>query len=205
MSGWLSVTLCLGSVLNVNEWEEVSRQLRQWSQEKEGNPAFDERRSFAFLCVALLSLLWTFESEVLEWAFFFQFLNSWSQGTETVCSVGVVSITLCIDLVLVKSSYWWKGNNILDHRALLFCPWRRARRECGVENGEKGTWHEPTKKKRFPLACVADVSVQNMDPSILAPIWIPIWIHIWGPFWTPSLGPHLAPYFFQKIRVPYFK
>lgn len=181
MSGWLSVTLCLGSVLNVNEWEEVSRQLRQWSQEKEGNPAFDERRSFAFLCVALLSLLWTFESEVLEWAFFFfSFLIHGRKGQRR-----------CAPWELYQSPYaliWYLSRAHIDGREItfsttgLFSFAHDGEREesVGSRMGKKVHDMSLQKKKVSISLCCRRVGTKHGPLNL-------------GPHLDPHLDPHLGP------------
>ena len=75
---WIIVTITIGCEKITNsrqhsepiEFEKMSRQLRQRSREKEGNPRFANEGHFAFCLRSCWVSLWTLEREVSEWAFF---------------------------------------------------------------------------------------------------------------------------------------
>ena len=74
---WIIITVTIGCEKITNsrqhskpiEFEELSRQLRQWSGGKEGNARFANDGTFAFSLRSFWDSLWMLESEVREWAF----------------------------------------------------------------------------------------------------------------------------------------
>ena len=87
---WIIVTLTIGcEKITISrqhsepiEFEELSRQLRQWSRGKEGNARFANDGTFSICLLSFWVSLWTLESEVSEWAFSFssdchEFLKRW--------------------------------------------------------------------------------------------------------------------------------